>query len=330
MIRSIKVLSFLALTLSPTAFGANTTQTDSVRGDAVATATTESRSTPLFAKVSQDHFMTLVDHAYDGVGTRGLSALDHARVRRIAVATAIYEVLFESEATYDDVFAIAVQQAQSEGITLDYVGPDDIPEVMTAENPLDALMWQHDLLGALDSLHQKAWNDLMDRMSSQWPGMTQGLCDAIMGAMIFNGVDNLLDIIEVVIEVRENESEVRANESVDWQNGFVVNKSVEEWIAFTEETEELRQDADELTALDYCCAPGPGFNRGEDSPTSTETNDGEDVNDINSGKAQEDCFDRPTFYYASDANALNELVSVTNRLEQKIARLTSLSGLPRY
>ena len=135
-------------------------------------------------------------------------------MERLAVATRIYELIFNFEASYDDVLTIAVHQARSEGasrrpglvlplevlkltdqdlglmpgiLELDVIEPSAFPDVMTAENPLDALMFQHEILEALEGIHHDALSDLMNDLQSQWPGMSQDLCDQIIGSMLFGG-----------------------------------------------------------------------------------------------------------------------------------------------
>ena len=214
MIRSIKVLSFLALTLSPMAFAgsdASTTQTNTAKTSSHAEV---KDGVQLFAGVTPKHMVSLVELALDGGSTRGLSTSDLARVQRISVAVRIYEVVFDFDASVEDALAIAVHQARSEAashlgerihpmdvpllderdlglvpgiLDLVIVDPNGFPGIITAENPADGLVSQLETLEALESMHENDFLNLINELQSQWPGLSQDLCDDIMGAMIFNG-----------------------------------------------------------------------------------------------------------------------------------------------
>ena len=127
----------------------------------------------------------------------------------------------------------------------------------------------------------------MDRISSQWPGMTQDLCDAIMGAMLFNGGDGtILESLKAAAAAyyKERYGEEAYDCAMTPQN-YVVGECAE--YDNTEKTTEQKLLESFISS----------------------------------------CFDRPTFYYASDVKTVKEWVSVTIQVERNLDRLGAFSAL---
>ena len=340
MIRSIKVLSFLALTLSPTAFAGSDASTDQNNIAKTSSRADVNDGVQLFAGVTPKHMVSLVDLALDGGSTRGLSSSDLARVQRISVAIRIYEVVFDFEANFRDALTIAVHQARSEAashlgerihpmdvpllderdlglvpgiLDLVIVDPNGFPGIITAENPADGLRSQLETLEALESMHENDFINLINQLQSTWPGLSQDLCDEIMGAMIFNGSK----FAEALNAAWEAFKAVLNDDHTAAEYGELICE-----YNLAEAQKKLKAAEDKAEEEKYK----------RDHPSTAETGNAQAHEDAE-GSDVDPCFDKPGFPYFMETQNISgldlEMMQITQQFDQRIQVLNQRVFLQR-